>query len=137
MAPSGITRSRAVASVFLSLARAKRFLRTTLEFCVSMTDRSRDCLNSLLTQGYYEVSVYGTDDIAEILYDSTFDSPVKIKNIYDDTEGKRFHVLEVLSIERYGSTQEPLIITGSSELEKKVKRLKILGVPSERLIVVI
>jgi hypothetical protein len=136
-ASSGVRQASSSDNAFLSLAKATTFLRATLEFCLSMTHRSRDCLNSILTQGHSEVSIYGTDDVAEILYDLTFDIPVKLKNIYGDPEAKRFHIFKVLPIESYGSAKEPLIITGSTDVEKKVKRLKSLGVSSDRLIVVI
>jgi hypothetical protein len=135
--PTGVTQSRPTRISLLSLARTLNFLRATLDFCVSMTHRSRDCLNSILIQGHSEASIYGTDDIAEILYDLTFDMPVKLKNIYGDAEGKRFHTFRVLPIETYRPNKEPLIVTGSAEVEEKVNRLKSLGISSERLIVVI
>jgi hypothetical protein len=113
------------------------FLAATLQFFVSMIHRSRDCLNSALAQGHNEVSLYGTDDLAEILYDLTFEVPVKIKSVYDDCDGKRFHRFAVLPIERYVSSNEPLIITGSAQVESKIKRLRTLGVTADRMIVMI
>jgi hypothetical protein len=129
----GLTQS----NLFLSLAKAKMFLAATLQFFVSMIHRSRDCLNSALAQGHNEVSLYGTDDLAEILYDLTFEVPVKIKSVYDDCDGKRFHRFAVLPIERYVSSNEPLIITGSAQVESKIKRLRTLGVTADRMIVMI
>ena len=124
-------------SVFLSGARANMFLRSSLEFFLSMIHRSRDCLNSALAQGHGEISLYGTDDSAEILYDLSFELPVKIKSVYDDGDGKRFHKFRVLPIERYASSKELLIITGSAQVENKVRRLKTLGVSADRLIVMV
>jgi hypothetical protein len=132
-AASGLTQSKA----FLSLVKAKAFLMATVEYFVSMIHRSRDCLNSTLAEGHNEVSFYGTDDLAEILYDLTFEIPVKIKSVYDDCDGKRFHKFKVVPIEKYVSTNEPLIITGSAQVESKVKRLKTLGVSADRLIIVV
>ena len=136
-ASSVVTHSKSSSKAFLSLARAKTFLRVTVEFFVSMIHRSRDCLSSILTQGHSEVSIYGTDDVAEILYDLTFDIPVRLKNIYGDANGRKFHTFRVLPIETYRPNGEPLIITGSAEIEERVNRVRNLGVPSERLIVVI
>lgn len=124
-------------SVFLSGARANVFLRSSLEFFLSMIHRSRDCLNSALAQGHSEISLYGTDDSAEILYDLSFELPVKIKSVYDDCDGKRFHNFKVMPIETYVSSNELLIITGSAQIENKVKRLKTLGVSTDRLIVMV
>jgi hypothetical protein len=126
-----------VCKAILRLPKAYNFLKRTLEFCVSIAHRSRDCFESLVAQGHHEVSFYGTDDAAEILYDVTLDTPLKIKSVYDDCDGKRFHRFKVLPIERYVSSQEPLIITGSAELENKLKRLKTLGVSADRMIVMI
>jgi hypothetical protein len=134
---SGAAQSKPSWKRYLSFARAQTFLRLTTEFFVSMVHRSKDCLSSISTQGHSEVSIYGTDDIAEILYDLTFDIPVTLKNIYGDAKGKRFHAFRVLPIEAYRPNGEPLIITGSAEIQERINRVKDLGVPSERLIVVI
>jgi hypothetical protein len=133
----GVIQSKSSSKAFLSLARAKTFLRITVEFFVAMIHRSRDCLRSLLTQGHSEVSIYGTDDVAEILYDLTFDIPLKVKNVYGDTRGKMFHAFRVLPIDGYRPDDEPLIITGSAEVMAKIDRVRNLGVPPERMIIVI
>jgi hypothetical protein len=124
-------------AVLLSVTRAKLFFRSTLEFFLSLIDRSRACLNSVLAQGHREVSIYGTDDLAEILYDLTFEVPIKIKSVYGDCEGERFHKFKVLPVERYGSSEEPIIVTGSAQIENKMKRLRTLGVSADRLIIMV
>jgi hypothetical protein len=123
--------------VFLSVARVNLFFRSSLEFFLSVIDRSRTCLNSVLAQGHREVSFYGTDDLAEILYDLSFELPVKIKSVYDDCEGERFHKFKVLPIEGCASNQEPIIVTGSAQIENKIKRLRTLGVSTDRVIVMV
>jgi hypothetical protein len=121
----------------LSVARAHVFFKSTLDFFLSMIHRSRDCLNAALIEGHQEVSFYGTDDSAEILYDLSFELPVKIKSVYDDCEGETFHKFKVLAIERYGSSEEPIIVTGSAQIENKMKRLRTLGVSADRLIIMV
>lgn len=133
----GLVHPKSSRRLFLNLARANSFLRSTVEFFVFMIQQSRDCLNSMLSQGHPEVSIYGTDEAAEILYDLTFDIPIKLKNVYGDAQSKRFHAFRVLPIETYRANEEPLIIIGSAEIEERVDRIKRLGVSSERLIVVI
>jgi hypothetical protein len=123
--------------MFAQLASAPVFLRSTLDFFLSLIHRSRDCLNTALTEGHNEVSFYGTDDSAEILYALSFELSVKIKSVYDDREGERFHSFKVLPIERYAAGQEPLIVTGSAQVENKIKRLRSLGVPANRMIIMI
>ena len=91
----------------------------------------------MLNEGHPEVSIYGTEEAAEILYDLTFDVPIKLKNVYGDAQSKRFHTFKVLPIETYRANETPLVITGSAEIEERVDRIKRLGVSSDRLIVVI
>jgi len=129
--------AKATSRSLVNTARARAFFISSLNFFLSMIHRSRDCLNTALTEGHDEVSFYGTDDLAEILYDLSFELPVKIKSVYDDCAGERFHKFKVLPIERYGSSEEPIIVTGSAQIENKVKRLKALGVSSDRFIIMV
>jgi hypothetical protein len=118
-----------------NLARVCQFGKRMLEFCLYATQRSRECLNALAAQGDHEVSFYGTDGIAEILYDLTFEIPVTVKNIYDDSMGKRFHAFKVLPVEACRTAKEKLIITSLAGIDEKVRRLKTLGVSPDRIVV--
>jgi hypothetical protein len=117
-----------------NLARVYQFGKRMLEFCLYATHRSRECLNTLVAQGDHEVSFYGTDGVAEILYDLTFEIPVTVKNIYDDS-GNRFHAFKVLPVEACRTATEKLIITSLVGIDKKLGRLKTLGVSPDRIVV--
>lgn len=121
--------------IVLSASKAWGFAKRTVEFCVYATERSRECLNTLAAGGNNEVSFYGTDEFAEILYALTFHTPVAVKNIYDDINGKKFHALKVLPVETCGSTQEKVIITSLVGVEDKIRRLKTYGVPADRIVI--
>jgi hypothetical protein len=121
--------------IVLSASKAWGFAKRSLEFCVYATERSRECLNTLAAGGNNEVSFYGTDEFAEIFYSLTFHTPVAVKNIYDDTNGKKFHALKVLPIETCGSTQERVIITSLVGVEDKIRRLKTFGVSADRIVI--
>jgi hypothetical protein len=121
--------------IVLSASKAWGFAKRSLEFCVYATERSRECLNTLAAGGNNEVSFYGTDEFAEIFYSLTFHTPVAVKNIYDDTNGKKFHALKVLPIKTCGSTQEKVIITSLVGVEDKMRRLKTFGVSADRIVI--
>ena len=89
----------------------------------------------LAAQGDHEVSFYGTDGIAEILYDLTFEIPVTVKNIYDDSIGKKFHTFKVLPVEDCRTAKEKLIITSLVGIDERIRRLKTLGVSLDRIVV--
>jgi hypothetical protein len=118
-----------------SLVRVYQFGKRMLEFCLYATQRSRECLNALAEQGDNEVSFYGTDGIADIIYDLTFEMPVTVKNIYDDSIRKRFHGFKVLPLEACRTAKEKLIITSLVGVEEKVRRLKTIGVPPDRIVI--
>ena len=122
-------------TIAVSIPKICQFSKRMLEFCLYATHRSRECLSDLVAQGEHEVSFYGTDGIAEILYDLTFEIPVTVKNIYDDSEGKRFHAFEVLPVEACRSANEKLIITSLIGVEEKIRNLKAIGVSLDRIVV--
>lgn len=123
------------AATVFKLAKVYQFSRRIFEFYLYAIEQSRQCLEALAAQGEMEVSFYGTDDVAEILYNLTFEVPVKIKNVYDDLDGKSFHSFRVLLIQKCNSDREKLIITSLVGIENKVKRLKTLGVSRDRIVV--
>jgi hypothetical protein len=116
-------------------SRIYRFARRMLESHLYVVQRSKECLKALVAEGEREVSFYGTGDAAEILYNLSFDVPVKIKNVYDDVDSHNFHGFKTLPIERCDSGGEKLIVTSLMGIEDRVKRLKALGVSPDRIIV--
>jgi hypothetical protein len=118
-----------------SSIRVYRFMRRILESHLYVIQCSRQCLKSLVAEGEKEVSFYGIGDVAEILYDLSFDVPVKIKNVYDDLDGSDFHGFKILRIENCDSGGEKLIVTSLVGIEDRIKRLKALGVSPDRIIV--
>jgi len=129
------TQPRVAAANGPNLVRVYQFGKRMLEFCLYATQRSSECLNALAAQGDHEVSFYGTDGIAEILYDLTFEIPVTVKNIYDDSIGKKFHAFKVLPVEACRTAKEKLIITSLVGIDERIRRLKTLGVSLDRIVV--
>jgi hypothetical protein len=121
--------------IAVKAAKVYSFAKRTLEFCVYATERSRECLNAIADDGNNELSLYGTGDLADIFYALTFDASIKVKNIYDDFGGKRFHAFKVLPLEKCGSAHEKIVIASFIGVEEKLERLKRCGVPTDRIVV--
>jgi hypothetical protein len=121
--------------VVFYVRKAFDFLRRTCEFCVSVSRRSRECLKTVSDHGERQVSLYGTDDIAEIVYALTFDFPIRVKEVYDDVGGRRIHHFQVKPIVACTHAEERLIVTSSKGIEEKIKQLQQLRISPDRIIV--
>jgi hypothetical protein len=124
----------AIGGVTALIRKTYGFFRRALEFCIYATERSRECLNTLAAGGVSEVSLYGTGDLAEIIYALTFDASVRVKNIYDDDRG-RFHSYNVLPVQNSGRSSEKVIVTSFRGVEEKINRLRSYGVTPDRIVV--
>jgi hypothetical protein len=98
--------------------------------------RARDCLQELAGENVREVSLYGTGDIAEVLYDLTFEFPVKIKAVYGDSIKDRFFGYKIYPTQASAGGEEKLIIASLVALDDKVQRLQELGVPPPRIVLI-
>lgn len=111
------------------------FLRNASQQDLYIIQQSRRVLEDLAHQGITKVSLYGTGDIAEILYGITHDVRVKIVSIYDDFGNKRFLGFDVLPIESSAKREEKIIIAAVIGVEDKVARLMKAGIRRERIAV--
>jgi hypothetical protein len=116
------------------VVNAYSFLKTASQHNRYIIQQSRQVLCELAAQGTREVSLYGTGDIAEILYGLTSDLPVKIRSIYSDFGGRNFLGFNVLPIDTGAKQEEKIIIAAMAGLEEKIERLRELGIERERIV---
>src|SRR5262245_23421175 len=64
------------------LVKGYYFVKFMSAYNIYAIRRCRECLKRLVKEDVQEVSIYGERDIAEVLYDLTFEIPVRIKTIY-------------------------------------------------------
>jgi len=102
-------------------------------FCVYAAESARECLKGLTDAGVNEISLYGTGDMAEIIYVLSSDAHIRLKRIYGDTNGK-FHSFTVLPIEASAHTNEKMVVT-ADRLEEKTNRLERYGVARDRIVI--
>lgn len=96
---------------------------------------AKSCLKKLTASGIQEVALYGAGDVAEILYNWTYEIPVKINVIYDDCGRTRYLGLNVLPIEEGAKGGEKVIIASLVAVEMRIKRLQRVGIDKNRIVV--
>ena len=110
-----------------------RFIRNMSEDNVALIRKCRQCFEGLAAQSVQSVGVYGSDEVAEILYDLTFEQPIQIEAVYDDIPGRRFRGRPVQPIERCCPGSGQIVIASLGNVEEKVALLVKLGVTRERI----
>jgi hypothetical protein len=95
---------------------------------------SRRCLKQLAADNVHEVFVYGERDVTEVLYDLTFEIPVKLTLIpkyYEPHEQPvKNRILEAMS----GTTRKKVLVASLVNIEETVRRLRELSVDDARIV---
>ena len=128
-------RAKTLGDFWHKILRTYDFVESVCQYNLYAIRQSRKVLHELTQREINEVSVYGVGDIAEVIYDLSFEQPMKIAAIYDDRKSKRFFRVKVLPVEQCASGSEKVIIGTLIGINDKVTRLKRLGVSPERIIV--
>jgi hypothetical protein len=110
------------------------FLRDMSYYNWEVIQRSRRCVKQLAADNVHEVLVYGEKDVTEVLYDLTFEIPVKMKAI-SNYETSRYLMCEKLPSEITG--QEKVIVASLVNIEERIRRLRGSGVTDERIVLLI
>jgi hypothetical protein len=95
--------------------------------------RSRCCLKRLAKERVQEAFAYGERDVREVLYDLTFEVPVKVKMIcdhYDNAIAAR----DAVPLEIGAASGDKIIIASVINTQERIRRLVQLGVDPERFI---
>ena len=104
------------------------FVRDMSRYNRDVIRRSRLCLVRLANEEVREVWVYGEKDIKEVLYDWTFEIPIKVKMICDYSDNRE-DGLEVCAASR-----DKIIIASLVNIEERSRRIRELGVKDDRII---
>ena len=128
-------RSRGTKGLVSKVAKGFDFVRYMSASNMDAIKRSRNCLEKLAAQQVQEVSLYGAGDIAQVLYDLTFEIPMKIKSIYDDFDNKRISKFKVVPVAESAKSHEKVIIASFAAVDDKLERLRKLGIDNDRIVV--
>ena len=110
------------------------FLKNVHQHNLYIARQSRLILEDLTKNGTTEVSLYGTGDIAEMLYSLTTDVPLKIQAVYDDFGDKVFLGFDVQPVTGCVKNTGKIIIAAVVGIDEKIERLIKLGVDRERIV---
>ena len=111
------------------------FLKSMSQYNLHIIRQSRRCLRELAEQNVKEISVYGTGDVAEILYALTLELSMKIRAVYDELGGGKFFKLDVSPVEDCANLDQKVVIAAMVGIDGKFERLKQLGVGRENIVV--
>ena len=128
-------RSRGTKGLVSKVAKGFDFVRYMSASNMDAIKRSRNCLEKLAAQQVQEVSLYGAGDIAQVLYDLTFEIPMKINSIYDDFDNKRISKFKVVPVAESAKSHEKVIIASFAAVDDKLERLRKLGIDNDRIVV--
>ena len=126
-------RSRGAKAFAKSLAAGYEFLRDMSYYNWDVIRRSRCCLNQLAKENVQEVFAYGESDVREVLYDLTFEIPVKVKMIRDRYD-KENAARGAVALEAGAASRDKIIVASVVNVQERIRRLRELGVGHERLI---
>jgi hypothetical protein len=127
-------RSGDVRDLLNKLVKGYYFVKFMSAYNIYAIRRCRECLKRLVKEDVQEVSIYGERDIAEVLYDLTFEIPVRIKTFYADAVKKEFRRFKVVPIEVSARSQEKVIVASLVDIEDKTEHLRKAGVEGRRMV---
>lgn len=111
------------------------FLRIACRHNLYVMQLARQVFDELRQQGIQSVSLYGTGEIAEMLYSLAGEVPMKITCFYDDFGNRKFLEFDVLPIEEGAADEGKIVIASVINVEEKIARLMRSGVDRERIAV--
>jgi len=111
-----------------------KFLSSMYAYNRFAVEQCRQTLSRLAEKRITQVSVYGVNDIAAILYALSYELPVSVTVIYDECPRWKPWAPPVLPLKDYQNSHGPMILAAVVGVEEKVKRLSGLGVNVENLV---
>ncbi len=123
-----------LAATLRKVPRAFMFLRNINKYNLHVVERCRVCLNEFTTSNVEKFALYGTGDVAEILYKLTLSTPVRVDRVYDRLQNKQFHNLPILPVEKIRGYDGKIVVGTLVGVEDSVKLLERMGTRSEDIV---
>jgi hypothetical protein len=127
-------RSGGANDFFGKFASGYDFLKHVTLYNWEVIRRSRICLEQLAAENVHEVFVYGERDIREMLYNLTFEIPVKVNILGDRYETSNDFASHELLIETSATGPQKVIIASLVNIEERAMRLRAMGVDEGRIV---
>lgn len=110
------------------------FLKNMIQYHTYILDQCEKCLKKLASNNIKEFAIYGTGDVAEVLYKLTLNTPVKVNAVYDSLEGKKFFKFNVMPVETIKYYRGKIVVATLLGVEDKIEILKKIGVKDEKIV---
>jgi len=114
-------------SIYLLLIKLWKYNKHLIRLCWQ-------CIERLCEVGIREVVVFGSGDIARILYILSQPVALKIEAFSDDNKRKTFLGFRLISPEKLNGSKEKIIIASIVNVKERIKRLKEVGIDEERIV---
>ncbi len=92
-------------------------------------------LDNLAAENSKEFAILSTGEVAEHLYSLAKKSSLQIEGVYDISSGGSFHDLKISPVEDLAGYSGKVVLGTHDDLENRVNLLKGLGIPPDRIIV--
>lgn len=92
-------------------------------------------LDNLIAENSKEFAVLSAGEVAEHLYSLAKKSSLRFKGVYDTSPGGSFHDLKISPVEDLAGYSGKVVLGSHDDMENRVNLLKGLGIPSNRIIV--
>ncbi|TAN64006.1 glycosyltransferase [bacterium] len=93
------------------------------------------CLKELASENTGSIALYGTGEVAEIIYKMSLCEPVKVSAVFDGFASGSFFDVKVLPFENIRYYNGKILIASLIGVDDKVEALKKIGVSKERIVV--
>ena len=127
-------RSSGAIDFFGKFAAGYDFVKSVSMYNWEVIQRSRFCLKQLAADNVQEVFVYGERDVTEVLYNLTFEIPIKVNMLGEHYKTSNDVASHELRIETGATRPRKVIIASLVNIEERTMRLCEMGVDNRRIV---
>jgi hypothetical protein len=127
-------RSRGTSELLSKFVVGYDFLKHVSVYNWEVVQRSRVCLKHLVAENVQEVFVYGERDVKEVLYNLTFEIPVRLNMLGEHYKSAGDLASHEHRIESSITRPEKVIIASLVNIEERAFRLREMGVDDRRIV---
>lgn len=125
---------KSVKDILRKVYRTYDFLKNMSHYNAYIMERCSSCLKKLELDNIKEFAIYGTSDVAEVLYKLTFNTSLKIDAVYDSWDGKRFFNFNIMPVDKIKDYKGKIVIAALLNVENNVELLKKMGIETKRIV---
>ncbi|MEK6791516.1 MAG: glycosyltransferase [Deltaproteobacteria bacterium] len=114
--------------------KAYAFVKNMARYNHYVLRSCEECLKTLASENVREFALYGTGDVAKVLYALSLPSPVKVSAVYDRTEGGSFSSLRVLPVNTIRGYKGKVVVATLAGAMESAEFLKSMDVDEKSIV---